>query len=263
MNLEIVLIAGVVIGAIISVYFQALKGNGAVAAIIVGFSIILGTELRGLLLLGLFFTTSTIWSKYRQHEKAAVKDMVEKGDVRDYAQVLANGGVPAIFSLLFAITGSEAALFAFAVSLASANADTWASEIGVCSKRDPILLFSGRRVPKGTSGAISLLGTVAGLSGSGTIALASLFLWPDIFQLSSMIGIAGWGFFNMLLDSLIGHTLQEKRHCPQCGKMTEKLNHCGRVTSYKKGIPRFNNDWVNFTSILLTTLFSFFFFQVI
>lgn len=261
MIFDIVLAIGVVVAAIFSVLLRALKVNGAVAAIAVGVTIILGTHFRGLLLLGIFFVTSNLSSKYRHDEKIALKDMVEKGDVRDYAQVLANGGVAALFSLIFAVTGEEAALFAYCVSLASANADTWASEIGVLSHKDPVSLFTGKRVAKGTSGAVSVLGTLAGLGGSALIATSSFLFWSNTFHPYSLLGITVWGFFNMLLDSVFGFLLQEKRLCYRCGKITEKGVHCGTVTSYKKGIPGFNNDWVNFTSILITSILSYFFYK--
>ncbi len=257
--IDIVLFAGIVGLSLVSIRLKALTINGAISAIAAGTLILLGARLAGLILLGIFFVTSTFWSKWRQKEKMAVEEIVAKGDTRDYAQVLANGGVPALFSLLYLVTDNPLALLAFAVSLASANADTWASEIGVLSSRDPVLLFSRKKVPKGTSGAVSALGTFAGLSGSFTIALASFIVWPEIVRINGILWITFWGFINMFLDTIIGQTLQEKLQCKVCEIITEKKHHCGEKTVYLQGIHHFNNDWVNFFSIFITSLISFVF----
>ncbi len=57
-------------------------------------------------------------------------------------------------------------LMGFIVCIASANSDTWASEIGSLSKKNPIYIRTFKRIERGTSGAISLLGSIAALSGS-------------------------------------------------------------------------------------------------
>ena len=237
MIFDIVLAVGVVVAAIFSVLLRALKVNGAVAAIAVGVTIILGTHFRGLLLLGIFFVTSNLSSKYRHDEKIALKDMVEKGDVRDYAQVLANGGVAALFSLIFAVTGEEAALFAYCVSLASANADTWASEIGVLSHKDPVSLFTGKRVAKGTSGAVSVLGTLAGLGGSALIATSSFLFWSNIFHPYSLLGSRFGDFLTCYSIRCLASCFRKNVYVTAAGKLRKKGSIVERSLPTKKGFP--------------------------
>lgn len=56
-------------------------------------------------------------------------------------------------------------MLGFMVCLASSNSDTWASEIGSLSRKKPIYIRTFKRIERGTSGAISGLGTVAAFAG--------------------------------------------------------------------------------------------------
>jgi uncharacterized protein (TIGR00297 family) len=124
--------------------------------------------------------------------------LLSKKTTRSHRQVLANGGVSAVAALV----GSWAA---FAGALAAATADTWASEIGRHSRTPPRLITNWTRVPAGTDGGMTLLGTLGGIAGAGLIAGLSYVLGHHGPRTVAVAGIAG-----MLVDSLLGATVQGK-----------------------------------------------------
>lgn len=168
---------------------------------------------------------------------------MEKGDERDARQVIANGGVFAAAALGYLLFPSPGWCAIGAGALAASNADTWATEIGTLAGADPVSIISWQRVPPGTSGGISLIGTAGGVCGALFIAaVAALANWPVPFTVVALGGIAG-----ALADSLLGATLQARRWCDVCSKSTERLIHsCGAYTRHAGGVAGFDNDAVNF-----------------
>jgi uncharacterized protein (TIGR00297 family) len=162
-----------------------LTTRGAAAALAVGLATIWGLGWRGLVLLLAFFLSSSLLTK------------APKG-ARNARQVIANGGVAAVAAAL----GSW---IWFAGALAAANADTWATEIGRFSPAQPRLITSWARVPAGTDGGMTLLGTAGGIAGAAFIAGMSYVLGHHRTR-----GIAVAGMVGMLFDSLLGATVQGK-----------------------------------------------------
>ncbi|WP_299087917.1 DUF92 domain-containing protein [uncultured Metabacillus sp.] len=240
---------------------KSLTVSGAVGASIVGFLVYLGFSFQGLLLLGSFFASSSLLSKFQRSKKSSLEDMLVKGDRRDIIQVLANGGVPALLGLMqFSeqFSSEQTILLGFCSSIAAANADTWASEIGTLSKQEPRLLLTLKKVERGTSGAVSLLGTSAAVGGAAFISVVAwiMFSLPLFFTLLIIV----FGFLGNLLDTLLGQTFQLKYKCIVCEKVTEKQNHCETLGIKQTKFSFLNNDAVNFLSIILSTLMAFIFF---
>lgn len=238
---------------------KALSASGAVAAIIVGSAVYLGFHSKGLVLLGVFFVSSSYWSKYKSAAKKTMEEKLAKGGARDWRQVFANGGAAALFSLLYFFDHSPLWVIGFVVALASANSDTWASEIGSLSKTNPLFIRTFKQVEKGTSGAISGLGSMAALSGALLIAIISIWL----FKLDLMAGLLIFllGFFGNVIDTLIGAFYQQLYVCNCCGIETEKRIHCGQPTTRIKGISFMENDMVNFLSGLIASIMAICIFQ--
>ncbi len=128
---------------------------------------------------------------------------------RDEHQVLANLGLAALCSLLYAFGGHDPRLLvAMVAAFAEAAADTMSSEIGQTLGGAPRLITSWRAIPAGTDGGITFAGTLAGTVGAIVVSLVGtmtgLFGWRFV-PLCTAAGIAG-----MLVDSVLGATLERR-----------------------------------------------------
>ncbi|GAE24766.1 hypothetical protein JCM9140_718 [Halalkalibacter wakoensis JCM 9140] len=237
----ILLIIGILLIAYFAYAKKKLTLDGAIAAIVVGILIVFGFGLNGLAVLGLFFFSSTIIGSVKSANDGEV---VQKGHQRDAIQVLANGGTAAFVALLYSLYPADFLLFGFIASLAAANSDTWASEIGALSRQRPYHLVKRQRVSVGTSGAITIIGTVAALIGSLVLVGFSQLLWPSI-SLSVLMLLTMAGFLGNMFDTIIGGIWQVVYRCSNCGIETERVVHCDERTFQIKGVKWVNNDFVN------------------
>lgn len=228
---------------------RSLAPSGAWGAIAVGTAATsAGWGWCGVLLA--FFFSSTLLSRWRRDRKERVtRAIVDKGGERDAWQVMANGGVFTLCALGAIVAPSPLWAVAGVGALAAATADTWATEIGTALGGVPRSIVGWRPVPIGTSGAVTVAGTVAMCAGAlciGTVARATGFdqgvMWPAVVG-----GIVG-----AMADTWLGATLQERRWCGHCREATERrLHDCGRETARRSGWAGLDNDVVNLTSCVM------------
>jgi uncharacterized protein (TIGR00297 family) len=227
----------------------SLSSSGAFAAAVVGGLVFGLGGLPWAVLLLTFFISSSAWSRAFRKQKATLIEKYSKGSRRDWQQVLANGGLGALLAIIYALTGEPIwAFVAFAGTMAAVNADTWATELGVLSKRPPRLITTGQVVEKGTSGAVSGAGNLAVLGGAGLIGIAAGFVSPEgSFPALVSVTLIG-GTAGALFDSLLGASLQAIFFCPTCHKQTERHPHhiCQSQTVHLRGWRWMNNEMVNF-----------------
>jgi uncharacterized protein (TIGR00297 family) len=172
-----------------------LTPGGVVASAAVGAAVAWGAGggIPGLVLLVTFFVTGSVLTQISGGS----------GGRRTVRQVVANGGVAAAAALFGSWAGAAGAL-------AAATADTWATEIGSFSSTPPRLLTTGQPVPAGTSGGVTLLGTAGGVTGAIVIGALAGGLGPAGWSVAWTTAAAG--VIGMLSDSVLGATVQEKRH---------------------------------------------------
>ena len=230
---------------------RSLSVSGGFGAFLLGvFMFGMGGWATMLPLIG-FFVLSSLLSKIADR-KNKPDIIATKGSQRDIVQVYANGGIPLIFSIAWYLSdfSFDWLYWAFLASLAAATADTWETEIGSFSKGLPLNIISGRRVPKGYSGGISLLGTLGGLIGAAAIVAIAYFLGALELNLELILMIILAGFMGSIVDSILGASIQAKFICPKCEHPTERLVHCGQETEHISGVGWFDNDWVNVAGTL-------------
>lgn len=220
---------------------RALTFSGAIAAVLVGWAHASGGGTVGTAALLTFFSTSTALSRLGKRRKDSLG--FEKGGTRDHAQVLANGGAAALAAVWIGVQPeSQLALASLLGALATANADTWATELGSLLGGNPRRITNLQPARPGESGAVSVVGTLAALAGAALVAIVGGALsgrW-GLLPVVAIAGLAG-----ALLDSLLGATVQAMRHCPNCGARTEAKVHCGVETSPGEGWAWMDNDRVN------------------
>ena len=229
---------------------RALTGAGACAAAGVGTVILLCSGWPGGAVLAAFFVSSSAVS--RGARSSLLLDT--KGSRRDAWQVLANGGAAAAGAAAAALWRPAAGLPLWIVTgaLATAAADTWATAIGSRSTVPPRHILTGRAVPAGTSGGITLRGSLGGLLGAGVTALTAGVVGGGTALLLSG-AIVGW--VGMFGDSVIGAAWQGRFHCPTCAQPSEWPRHrCGARTRLEGGCSWLTNDGVNALTTLLGAL---------
>jgi len=231
----------------------SLSTSGAWAAILTGGLIFgLGGLPWAILLLAFFISSSALSRAYKKR-KASLADKFSKGERRDWGQVLANGALGALLAIGYFIPPHHEWLWmAFAGAMAAVNADTWSTELGVLSPIPPRMITSGQKVERGTSGGVTLVGTLAALGGAALIAvLSSIFTASQVWLAGLGIIIFG-GLVGAMVDSVLGATVQAIYWCPTCSKETERhpSHTCGSITSQVRGWSWVNNDVVNFACSL-------------
>jgi uncharacterized protein (TIGR00297 family) len=162
-------------------------------------------------MLATFFTAGTLATSWKMRTKQQTGLAEQHRGQRTAAQVIANGGVAAILSLLsFLLFTHQQSLLLLMVacSLSSATADTLSSELGNVYGKKFYNIVNFKKDIRGLNGVVSFEGTMIGIAGSSLIALIYTaqagftihFLW---------IVIAGT--IGNLTDSVLGATLERKK----------------------------------------------------
>ncbi|KAG8899913.1 hypothetical protein FRC00_000683 [Tulasnella sp. 408] len=240
---------------------KSLSPSGAFTALIVGF-LIMAAPLKAFgISLIVFYLTGSRATKVGKERKASLEEGHMEAGYRDGWQVLSNSFTALIASTLWSILFApdsihswfytafvkpsldlgHATLNPTGKTYSSVNCpgvsmqrhfacclgDTLASELGVLSRSPPILITTFKRVPPGTNGALSVLGTSASVLGGVvmglTLALSLLMENPacaspaagpsGIINLTTQLIAYGafGGLIGSLIDSLLGATLQRTR----------------------------------------------------
>lgn len=146
-------------------------------------------------------------------------------------------------------------------AFACCNGDTWASELGILSRYDPVLITSFKKVPRGTNGGVSPYGLFVSFAGGIFIGVfyyiaTILFVDGEFLQNSPaqfpVIMLGGFaGLFGSAVDSFLGATCQFSGQTAE-GFIVENPNEAVRKISGKFKI--LNNHSVNLVSCVITAI---------
>jgi uncharacterized protein (TIGR00297 family) len=181
--------------------------GGALAGFAVALAVFVTAGPGGFAALVSVFSVAWLTTRlgYRRKQVLGIAEN-ERG--RSAAQVLANLGAAAGFSVAAHVTGHPALLTAAMAALAEAAADTAASECGEALTERAYLITTMRPVPAGTNGGVSVPGTVAGVAAAamiGAVATATHVVpWP------ALPIVIGAGVVASVIDSVLGATLEER-----------------------------------------------------
>ena len=179
---------------------------------------------------------------------------------RTLRQVLANSVPFLACALAYTATGEPWLLLLASGALAASTADTWASEVGVYSRRPPVNILTREPMQRGLSGGVSPLGLAATVVGAVTSAFLAMLLFhafgyaiptgPDAFFFIIACGVVG-----SLVDSVLGVVMQAKYRCPNDaeGGLVE-TPPCGAQAALVSGYAWVTNDAVNLMSGIAVVL---------
>ena len=187
----------------------AVSWSGVAAGLVVGLTISTFGGMAAFAVLAFFFVLGSLATKLGYAGKARRGIAQERGGARGAAHAVANCSVAAYLAFLAGSVPPSSRPWlwlAFTASLATAACDTLGSEIGPLGSGKPFLITRLKRVPAGTPGAVSWLGTLAGALGAllvGIVAAATGIIpgwWAPIVVAAALFGA--------MLESYLGATLE-------------------------------------------------------
>lgn len=186
------------------------------------------------------------------HTKTATifQSMNKEYGLRNERQLIANALMIVLSIAIYGITKNVVFIISFFATIAEAIGDSIASDVGVLSRTDPFDICTFKKVPKGVSGGISILGTIASIC----VCLYTGILYCCIYEMNfhHFAAIVISSLLGIILDSVLGSKIQAQYRCAICGKVTEKERHCEQATTLEKGFRTFDNTKVN----LICNIFS-------
>ena len=158
-----------------------------------------------------YFLVGSGVTKIGMAEKEAAGIAEKRSGMRGPENVWGSALTATICALMTIVVDSpfkELLILGYVASFATKLSDTTASEVGKAYGKSTFLITTLKPVPRGTEGAISVEGTIAGIIASIAIAIIGYLL--------GMIDLLGIGccilaaFITTNIESLIGATLQER-----------------------------------------------------
>lgn len=144
----------------------------------------------------LFLVLSWVVTNIGKEKKKKLGTFEKK---RSIENVFANGIIPLLMVFLYFLTNKEIFILGYLAAVAAITSDKFSSEIGILDGV-PRRILDFKKVKKGESGGITVLGSVAGMFASFLISLTSfLFGMQNKILIIFIAGVLG-----NIFDSIFG-----------------------------------------------------------
>lgn len=194
----------VILLAVAAWRFRVLDARGSLLAALFGVVILAGTGLPWLGLLAGFTAAGFLVTRIGYEAKSQLHTAEPQRGRRGWSNVVSNGITATAVAGAGLWVAPDLLALPFAVAVAVAAADTFASELGTLGGTPVLITDPRRHVPPGTNGGISWAGTLASALGAVLVAIAAHFtvgLSGHLVPLVVVLGISG-----SFIDSLLGAT---------------------------------------------------------
>jgi uncharacterized protein (TIGR00297 family) len=191
---------------------KAADSDAVLSETLVCLLVILFGGLTWFMLLLAFYLLGGGFTRYGYSHKAKLGIAQSHGGVRGYKNVYSNSLVPLVLAVCYGVYRNEVFneifIYAFIASVATANGDTLASEIGETSRSKPRMITTLKETEPGVDGGVTPLGEAASIAGAliiGILAAVTGMTGPFGIVAGAIGGFLGTNF-----DSFLGATLQRR-----------------------------------------------------
>ena len=199
-----------VITAAFSILGYAVRGvtrGGAVAGAMVCFVLFASAGPGGFAALLTVFALTWLATRVGLGGKQRM-GTAERSEGRRASQVLANIGVGGLCAGLYGWLGDPRWLIAMAAALSEAAADTVSSECGQAFRTRARLITTLERVPAGTDGGITGVGTLCGAVAAFMVGMVCVV--AGLLSWNGMVVASVAGMLGMFADSFLGALLERR-----------------------------------------------------
>ena len=166
---------------------------------------------QGYLVVMFYFLVGSAVTKIGMEQKEAEGIAEKRSGMRGPENVWGSAltaTICAIVTLFVDSPGQELLILGYVASFATKLSDTTASEVGKAYGKTTFLITNFQPVPRGTEGAVSLEGTLAGIVGS--IAIAFVGWAVGLINLYGIMICIIAAFIATNIESVIGATVQSR-----------------------------------------------------
>jgi len=187
---------------------KAADSDAVLSETIVCLLVILFAGISWFMLLLAFYLLGGAFTRYGYSHKHKLGIAQSHGGRRGYKNVYSNSLVALALAICYGVYGNDVFIYAFIASVATANGDTLASEIGETSRSKPRMITTLKETEPGVDGGVTPLGEAASLAGALIIGLLATGM--GMVGTFGIIVSAIGGFLGTNFDSLLGATLQSR-----------------------------------------------------